>query len=235
MKKPWQVETERYIPRLSSCLRELDKTAAFLKVLPTAPLDFKPTPEQQVTLQLVFFCVGAVKCVDQLIDNTGELWSQGRMVGVSAFVRLSLEFWGTVTFARLILENYAQTKDIDKAAEECNRLTVNSRTPITLPWGEKSDTAAYSVMKFIDVLEKRDVGIRGEYEFLCEASHPNVMQNFYFLMASKVYDNFENAVFKKHAHELLDRTTTVAERVTKGLAIDIAAIMDIATQILPKR
>jgi hypothetical protein len=180
------------------------------------PVETPPSEIQQIVWHMGIFGNAALRAIDQLLDNAGLLWSEGRMVGVSLPIRMSLEIWGAAVFGRNILQTFIADGDIERIWNATARLTVGARTPVMLPHGVMSDAPAYSVMNFIDALERETPKARATYEFLCEACHPNMIQNFYFLMASKTYDNFSNETFKAHAHELLEKTASAIEMITSG-------------------
>jgi hypothetical protein len=233
MKQLWQIETKPYVPRISVALDRLGRAEKSTKKLPTAPFSVEPTREQHTAYSLVSFARSGAIVVDQLIDNAGLLWSEGRMVGISSLIRFALEYWAAVHFGRKILETYLTDKNIEEAMSKTARLTTSGKTPVRLLWGGLTENKAYSVMSFIDVLSKTHPNAKDDYDFLSEASHPNFLQNFYFIMASRVYDNFSNEVFKKHAHEVMERTIVALERVAEGISVDSEELIDLALPLLP--
>lgn len=98
-----------------------------------------------------------------------------------------------------------------------NRLIAGSRSPVKLPWGGETHAKSYSVMKFIQHLEKCEPGTEQMYNFLCESCHPSYFQQSYFWMAGIEDDNWTNDVFREHAHALLEQLILAGERAALGL------------------
>jgi hypothetical protein len=232
MAEQWQVETEPYVPRIAEVVRVLAAANKELKPFPIAPFPTLPTAEQRIAFALALFARSSLTIVEQLFDNVRLLWSQGRMVGISGMVRFSLEYWGAVVFGKRILTTYTADKNLENAAYKTSRLTYSAKTPVKLPWGGVTEQEAYSVMTFIDKLAAEHPDIRADYDLLSEASHPNLIQNTFFVLASKTYDNFSNEAFKAHAHELLERTIVTMEKVAAGLTPDAFHVHDMAIPLL---
>jgi hypothetical protein len=224
----WQIETEIYVPRIAKAQDLLAPPLAECRKLPTAPFSHEPSLEEQLVYSIALFAWNGTIVVDQLIDNIGLLWSQGRMVGVSGLARFAVEYWGAVYFGRKILIDYMADKNLEEAVRKGARLTFSAKTPVRLWWGGESTNPAYSVMTFIDALSAVRPDIKAMYDFLSEASHPNFVQNTYFVMASRVYDNFGNDTFKAYAHEILQRTISIIEHMAEGLAADVIEIVTMA-------
>ena len=141
----WQVETEGYLPRISAALDVVKGAWKPLANVPPGPLDFKPTREQQLAIQLMIFNLGAVRAVEQLYDTFGLLWSQGRFVGISMPVRLAMEFWGAVRFGSVILLDFREDGDLERAVERCARLSTGARSPVRLPQGGFTEAPSYNL------------------------------------------------------------------------------------------
>ncbi len=232
MKGTWQTETKPYIPRITKALHRLSISEAALKKIPVGPFEIQLSTELEFAYSLALFTQSGVIVVDQLFDNVRLLWSEGRMVGLSGLVRLSVEYWGAIYFGQKIIKTYLDDKDLEKAISKTARLTFSAKTPVKLPWGGVTKNEAYSVMTFIDALSAEHPDTRQSYDFLCEASHPNFLQNTYFTMASRVYDNYRNEAFKTHAHELLDRTIAILETTADGIATDAERTLELTTPFL---
>jgi hypothetical protein len=181
----WQVETEMYVPRIGKAMDRLAPALAECRKLPTPPFSHEPSLEEQLVYSIALFAQSGATVADQLIDNIGLLWSQGRMVGVSGLTRFAVEYWAAVYFGRNILTNYMADKNLEEAVRKGARLTFSAKTPIRLWWGGESANPAYSVMTFIDRLSAVRPDIKARHDFLSEASHPNFVQNTYFVMASR--------------------------------------------------
>jgi hypothetical protein len=170
--------------------------------------------------------------VDQLFDNVGLLWSEGRMVGVTSLVRFALEYWAALHFGRNIIEQFAADHDLNKAAPKAERLTFSGKTPVALPWGGHTPNPAYDVLTFVEKLSKSHATALDDYNFLSEGSHPSFLQNTYFIMASKKYENYSNDAFKRHAHEILERTVNIMEKSSHGLLIDVETTLSLCGPLM---
>ena len=179
------------------------------------------------------FARSGVVAVDQLFDNVGLLWSEGRMVGVSGLIRFSLEYWAAVHFGYCILDAMKSGTDIDEVGRKTARLTFSAKTPVKLPWGGTTTNLAYNVLTFIDNLNKSEPLARPMYDFLCEASHPNFLQNSYFIMASRRYSNFSNESFKTHAHELLEKCVGTMEMTAAGISKNLMQVNGLTLPMMP--
>lgn len=228
MAEKWQIETGKYMPRLSALADYLIAEKGKRPALPIPPFSKPPSLEQHVAFSLATFVNSGITVVDQLFDNVGLLWSQGRVVGISGLVRFSLEYWAAVHFALTIITAYLKDGNIEEAARKTGRLTFSGKTPVRLPWGGETTNVAYSVMTLLDRLVLVHHEVKGSYDFLSEASHPNFLQNFYFIMASRVYDNFSNEAFRIYAHEILDRTVGILERAVHGTLEDAARTVELS-------
>jgi hypothetical protein len=148
----WQIETEIYVPRIGKALDLLASPLAECRKLPTAPFSHEPSIEEQLVYSIALFAQNGAMVADQLIDNIGLLWSQGRMVGVSGLARFAVEYWAAVYFGKKILTDYMADKNLEEAVRKGARLTFSAKTPVRLWWGGATANPAYSVMTFIDHL-----------------------------------------------------------------------------------
>lgn len=230
----WEIETGRYLPSIVASLESLSEVEQLTQSLPRAPFDFEPELEQSLAYQLMLFGRSAFLVVDQLLDNTELLWSQGRMIGVSHLIRSALEYRAAAHFGLKIISDFSNDLNSDVFSENCARLVSGSKTPVRLPWGDISSVEAFSVIKFIKILEEVEPGVFHDYNLLSEAAHPNFFQNFYFLMASRTYDNFSNEIFKKHAHEIMGQYVESIDRLVSGLKKDLPLIFSLGLKIFNK-
>lgn len=122
--------------------------------------------------------------------------------------------------AARILDAYSKDEDLERASYKTARLTFSGKTPVKLPWGGLAENQAYSVLAFVDGLEADQPGRRADYDLLSEASHPNFLQNFYFVIAGRVYDNYSNETFTSHAYQVLDRAIAMLEVFAHGIVDD---------------
>jgi hypothetical protein len=147
----------------------------------------------------------------------------------------SVFLWNTgppFFFALKIHQTYLKDQNLEEA-RKTGRLTFSGKTAVKLPWGGETDIA-YSILTLIDALNKERPTVRAASDFLSEASHPNFLQNTYFIMSSRVYDNFSNEALRTHAHEILDRTLSVLEQSVHGTIEHGKELMQLALPLLPK-
>ncbi len=222
----WEIETKPYVVRISNSLHLLSVLEKVTAQLPKAPFDHEISLEANLAFHAMLLARSSYVVVDQLFDNTGLLWSEGRMIGVSHLIRSAIEHRAVAHFCLTCIEEYSKSKNISKLQEQISKLTMGAKTPIRLPWGDISSVEAYSVMKFIKLLGQQDQQVSQDYDLLSEGTHTNLMQNSYFVMASKKYDNFSNETFKQHAHELLDKHVSAIERTANGMRIEIPSLFN---------
>ena len=110
------------------------------------------------------------------------------------------------------------------------RLIFGARSPVQLPWGDFPSVLPYSVLEFMRLLESEKGGLMSEYEHLCEACHPNSIQNSYFFMMGKTGDNWNNEGFKSHANILLEQLLEISEKIVVGIADDTEELLSIASE-----
>lgn len=221
----WQTETAPYIPKLKELLERLKFVKNPYPEKFVSPFAQELSAEQRLAISLIYFSRTGVLVIEQLLGSVLLLWSKGRMIGVASLVRSSLEYWAAIHFANHIFGRYEKDKNIDLITEQYLRLT-GARTPVKLPWGGETSTESYSVMKFVEMLDKSYSGILSAYATLSEGTHPNYHQNFYFYMASKAGDNFSNDSFRTHAHSILTQIVDTTEVIVDGLAKDHQMIME---------
>jgi hypothetical protein len=121
---------------------------------------------------------------------------------------------------------------LDEAGRKTARLTFSAKTPVALPWGGQTTNQAYNILTFIQKLTNTYGHAEDDYDFLSEGSHPSFLQNTYFIMASKTYDNWSNESFRAHADRILERTISVIEATARGLLIDADTTFKVCTPLL---
>ena len=234
MTERWEIETGKYIPRMAALADHFIAEQRKLERLPPAPFSTPLTLEHRVAVDLASFAQHGVAAVDQLFDNVRFLWREGRMVGVSGLVRFSVEYWAAIYFGLRIIRTYLQDNNLEEAARKTSRLTQSGKTPVRLPWDGETVDVAYNVKTFVDALAKERSKVSDHYNFLSQASHPNFLQNTYFMMASKVHDNFSNETFRVYAHEILDKTVTILEEAVLGTLMHAGETVRLALPLCPK-
>ena len=161
-------------------------------------------------------------------------WLSGQFVVVPLNARFVLETWGAIHFARLTLERLVHEGDVEREEERTNRLTFGARSPVQLPWGGVTDTQSFNVLEFIRGLKDERSDAEELYNFLSEASHPNMIQNFYFQMAGPPISNWNNEKFKQHGHSLLNKALEAFEASTRGMEQDVVIVLKEGTDYIRK-
>ncbi len=146
--------------------------------------------------------------------------------------RFIFETWGAIHFARTTLSRLIEEGDIAREEKFTNRLTFGARSQVMLPYGGMVEERSISVMEFIRCLKDIREDAEDLYNFLSEASHPNLFQNLYFQMAGPPISNWDNAGFREHVHGLLERTLTALEAATGGMETDVVTILGKGTDYI---
>ena len=225
MPSSWITETSRYVPRLEAlpvCISEASSVLSSLGV--TLPMDRRGDVRTSLIIQLVLFNTGSLRVAYDLTKAAEMLFREGRVTSTSLQLRLLFEFWGASAFASTLCDRVRDAANLEDAATlesvvvPINKLIAGSRSPVRLPRGGETRATSYSVMKFIQHLEKCEPGTEQKYNFLCESCHPSFVQQSYFWMAGIEGDNWTNNVFREHAHTLLEQLVLAGESAALGLA-----------------
>jgi hypothetical protein len=215
----WQEHTGRYVDRVALLQDPLVSLRKALHPLPNAPLDFQPSRKGLICYQLCAAVIGSDRTAKELCSSIEDQWRLGRFLTVSISARLLIEIWGAVEFLRQeVLEKLEQTGNIDVAERKIAKFLHGSKSDIPLPWGGFSDEDPIHVMDMVRKSETAAPGALGDYEFLCDASHPCHLQHTYLMFAGQSHDNWSNRKFAEYGHQILERTLRTAERAIKGVA-----------------
>jgi hypothetical protein len=228
--KDWDYHTQRFNNRVRSLpesARDFFKDEA--SRLPGGPFDNPLSPEGGLRYHFCSYVFGATRSLVELTEATKLLWFHGRFISASVSIRQLIELWGGVEYALVVLDKYEKTKDLDVATKKMRALLGGSNTPV--PWRpEVSNLKPINVMDFVRAAEAVQPGTSELYDFLCDASHPSIMQHMILLFAGPEYDNWSNDRFAIHADGVLDRTLEAGERSVRGI---YRAGEDIMARCLP--
>ncbi|MCI0564276.1 MAG: hypothetical protein MN733_37865, partial [Nitrososphaera sp.] len=231
----WRVETTPYLQRLGTIISVAPEVEGALKkywpgyfwiddqVLP---------PAANVAGRLGIYAVNTLTLGTRVLVIVLQQWIEGTFFLVPLNARFAFECWGGIHFARLTLMRLIKEGNIEREDERARRLSLGSRIEVSLPWGGVSEEKSYNVLDWIDSLKDTCKDARELYDFLSEASHPNFLQNGYFQLASPPLSNWRNEKFKKHGHQLLQKTATAIEAASKGMQSDVLWILEEGTKYI---
>jgi hypothetical protein len=161
-----------------------------------------------------------------------DLWVSGLFVVVPLNARFVLESWGGIHYAKRTLERLIREGDVEKAENKANRLTFGARSEVHLPFGGMATENSINILTFIDELHDVKDDARDLYDFLSEASHPNLFQNSYFLLAGPPLANWTNEKFRTHVHTLLDKTVSGLQSSISGIQADFMYLLKQGTEYI---
>ena len=220
----WKIETNRYIGRLQALPVRISEASSILSSLNmTLPRNFGGGVRTNLMVQLVLFNIGSLRAAHDLTKAAELLFCKGIIASVCLQLRLLYEFWGATALASALCDRVRDAANFEDAASlrevviPVRRLVGGSRFAVKLPWGGETNTKSFNIMNFIQHLEKYEPGTQNDYDFLCEACHPSYFQQTYFWMAGSAGDNWNNDVFREHAHTILEQLILAGERATLGL------------------
>jgi hypothetical protein len=234
----WREEIKRYLQRLEKAssveastaemFSELYQEVFFLKSEP------EPLPEARIASRLGAYAGSLFGVATQVRMVVLNQWLSGQFTVVPLNTRFVFEIWGAIHFARRTLERLMKEGDTKREEERIDRLLFGARYPVELPFGTDASLASFNVLGFIDKLEKDRPGAREMYNFLSEASHPNMMQNMWFQLAGPPLANWQNESFKQHGHLLLNKALEAFEAAKGGMEEDVKVILEGGTDYIRK-
>ncbi len=230
-KDSWKNEIKSYLPRLSHLIsldQRYQKTNKALwpdKIWPTTEVQ----GEKLVAFQIAVFANDIFSLSYNVTALVVELWIKGRFFAIPLNTRFVYESWGAIHYAKGLLEK----ADIENTRRLTNTLLTGSyKAKVQLPWGSESTEQCPSVMEYIRSLEEIEPKAGEIYGLLSSASHPNTIQNVYFSNMGSPISNWDNLLFKKHAHELLDTVLCAHERSHSAMQSETVSILRKSAKIL---
>lgn len=229
----WKDEIKSYLPRLESLL-SLDtiylNTIKDLwpdKVWPS--VDRKVDNQGMVAFRIAVFANSILSFSIKVTNLIVELWRRGDFFLVPLNTRFIYESWGAVHYAG----NIFKISDIKKAQSFTSKLLTGvKKAEVYLPDGTKATEEALNVMDYIRALKEVKSDAESIYHFLSSASHPNTIQNEYFLIMGPPISNWGNPLFKKHAHKLLDDVLKAHEQSYRSMQLKVVDILNQSAVIL---
>jgi hypothetical protein len=231
----WEQELSQYNERLSNIENWNPSVSELLKKLPQIPLNYTPSTQGSIAIQLsVFVSSVCISFVYQTIEAFASLWKMGLMTMVSLPTRLTFEIWGANHYALQIIDNMKKSGDFIRASEKTASIILGARSNFELPWGEITSKKSIHIMEFIRSLKDVDPYVEDTYGFLCESCHPSFFGLMYWQMTRPPLQNWENATFRKKAHEMINRTIKAMEQALNGISSDAKRTLDIAIPYIEK-
>jgi len=168
-------------------------------------------------LNLGIYSSNVLRATGDLVVGLQASWVTGSFILVTLSTRLLVEYLGALMLGDVIFHKYLRTGDLEKAQERAGRLVYGARSPVKLPWGGETPFKSYSPMEYVRCLESGGPEWSGTYNFLCESCHPNSLQHLWLLSAGPSFDNWSNASFARHGHEILEQRLQAAEGAVAGI------------------
>lgn len=233
-KDSWKEETKQYHSRLENISAVSDEVAEAIKSnFPGKYWDISDKDEKaSVVSRIIIYAVNGFSYSLGLRPIIEQQFKQGQFMIFPLCVRFFFEMWGGVNYAKSLIEKISKKENVENELSKVNRLLTGARSEVMLPWGELATESSIHVMDFIRSIEKEHSGAEESYNFLCEASHPNFVQNGYFQMAGPPVSNWDNKAFNKHGHVLLDKTVSIYEQAANNSESDILGIFKLGDALV---
>ena len=231
----WETELLRYKNMLDSFQKWEPDLAAFVRRLPNIPLNYAPTSEGIVALQVSLFVVaGCLPVSSQAVAAFQNLWQARLLNIISLPARLIYELWGGVHYARHILIQMRKSSDVSVALLKSQRLVTGVHSQVELPWGGTSTDKCINVMEFVRSLSNVYPETEDSYAFLCESCHPSFLRHSTWSLACPPQPNWSNPKFREHAHLVICRTLEIIERSLGGIASDSRETLEVALPFIER-
>jgi len=233
-KESWREETKIYHSRLeraSSLSSEVGDTIK--NKYPGKYWSSQPDDETtSVAIKIVIYAVTGFSYSLALRPIIEQQFKSGQFMIVPLNVRFFFEMWGGVHYAKSLLEKLSGKESVESEFKKVNKLLMGARSEVMLPWGGLATEPSIHIMDFIRSIEKDYKGSEELYNFLCEASHPNFVQNTYFQMAGPPVSNWDNVKFNEHGHKLLEKTLASYELAAYGSERDIIGALCLGDKLV---
>lgn len=233
-KESWKDETRIYHSRFENISTVSPKVAETIKNnYPGKYWDISDKDEKaSVVSRIVIYAVNGFSYSLGLRPIIEQQFKQGQFMIVPLNIRFFFEMWGGLHYAKSLLEKIIKKENVEVEINKVNKLLSGARSEVMLPWGELATESSIHVMDFVRSIEKEYEGAEELYNFLCEASHPNFIQNGYFQMAGPPVSNWDNKKFKKHGHTLLEKTISIYELAVTSSESDILRVFKLGDKLV---
>jgi hypothetical protein len=226
----WKREISQYSERLARVENWQPDFSAFVAKLPDIPLNYIPSPEGLVALQLSLYALaGCVTFANQSLAAFMNLWQSDLFIVMSLPVRFIFELWGGGHYALQTLVQMHESGNASKALTRSQRLLLGARSEVSLPWGDPTAVKSVHVMDFVRALADIYPQAEDTYNFLCESCHPSYLRLTTWSLTSPPIQNWANKKFREEAHNLIDRTLQAMEQSLEGIAFDVTEILKLSS------
>jgi hypothetical protein len=231
---PWREETHQYEETIKRIKIWMPNVSELVNRLPTIPLNYTPSEEGTVAIQVSLLVLNDMAFANQAVDAFMALWEKGIFATISLPTRLIYELWGAVHYARQTIVQMHKTGNVPKALEKSKRLTLGARSEVQLPWGGITQEKSINVMDFIDSLQDDEPQAKKIYNFLCESCHPSFLRLTMWSLMGPHYGNWSNKRFSEHAHSLITDTLKYTEHALQGISLDTLKTLELALPYIEK-
>ena len=229
----WDRELSQYAGVLNGFKEWEPSLSTLIQRLPDIPLNYTPTSEGIVAVQVSLFMVaGCLPMSQQAVAGFINLWQAGLMNIISLPARLIYEVWGGVHYARHILSQMRTSGDVKGALLKSQKLTLGARSDVELPWGGLSTDISVNVRDFVRFLSDVYPETEDSYGFLCESCHPSFLRHSMWSLTCPPLPNWSNPRFREQAHNVIRRTVEIIARSLDGIALDSREILELALPLI---
>ena len=230
----WEKETYQYEEDIKRIKLWLPDVSEITKKLPSIPLNYTPTAEGCVAIQVSSLVLNDMFFANQAMDAFIVLWEKGMFSTISLPTRLVYELWGAIHYAWQTIGQMNATGNVSRASEISNRLTMGARSEVQLPWGGITQEKSINVISFIDLLKDVEPQAKKIYNFLCESCHPSFLRLTSWSLMGPHIGNWTNKKFCEHAHVLIADTLRYMEGALQGISLDTLKTLELALPYIEK-
>lgn len=233
MASMWKTETSRYNDRLQVIKKWTPiENRSILSNFPDIPLEYKPCIEEMEAIRATLYITNQAAFAQESTKAFGLLWDKGLFNTIFLSARLIYEIWGSVHYTHNCIKEMNDNFEVTKS--KIMRLIMGSRSNVELPWYGTSSVKSIHIMDFIRSLNDVCPEAEENYNFLCEACHPNFIRQFNLYAMGPNIDNWDNKKFNNQAHKLLNQTLFIIETAHAGIALDIKESLELTIPFIHK-
>jgi hypothetical protein len=177
-------------------------------------------------IKLSLYVTNQATVATELSEAFVLLWNNGLFNAVTLPIRMIYEIWGSVHYAHNIFKGMNDNFEVTQS--KTTRLITGSRSNIELPWGGTSNITSVHILDFIRSLNDICPEAEENYNYLCEACHPNFIRHAELQIMGPKINNWDNKNFQKNAHKLVNQTLFIMETALIGLTLDINESLELA-------
>ena len=228
-KEKWRKEISIYHERLTAITKWrpiVDPN--LISKFPDIPLSYMPSQKGLATINISLYIMNNIPIILEASRAFSVLWNIGLFSTVTLPVRQIYETWGATHYAYKLLIAMNNSNEISKINAKLNRLLIGARSEVEMPWGGITNEKSINVMDFIRSLNDTYLDAEKTYGFLCESCHPSQIRLLEWSMASPYRSNWDNQVFNKRGHKLLEDTLQAIEIALNGFALDTKRTLEMA-------